>query len=122
MPILEVELVLRPDEVIAAGLAALIADRAAAVFGAAPGRTWVRLRTLPPSHYAEDSGGPPPGVSPVFVTVLHARLPGAAALAEEARQLAETIAAACDRPTDNVHVFYQPDGAGRVAFGGKLVP
>jgi hypothetical protein len=23
--------------------------------------------------------------------------------------------------TGNVHVFYQPDGAGRVAFGGKLV-
>ncbi len=122
MPILEIEVVLRPEETLPPTLAAACADSAAAVFGASPGRTWVRLRTLPDGHYAEDHGGPPLDVHPVFVTVLHAHRPKGEALTAEVQRLTNAIAAASGRPADQVHVLYQPDAAGRMAFGGQLVP
>jgi hypothetical protein len=40
----------------------------------------------------------------------------------EASRLTEIIAQVCQRPQENVHIFYLPEGAGRVAFGGKLLP
>lgn len=75
MPILEVEIVVGPEEELAPGLAGRLADAAAAVFAIPPGRTWVRLRALPCDRYAEDGGGPPAGVRPVFVSILKARRP-----------------------------------------------
>ena len=84
-------------------------------------QTWVRLRVLPLSQYAENGGGPAHGVAPVFVTVLKAVLPPLDRRREEVRQLAQRIALVCRRPVENVHVLYLPDGAERVAFGGKLV-
>lgn len=122
MPILDVELVLRPDESLPADLARQIAVRAGEVFAAPPGTTWVKLRTLAATHYAENEAEPGPAVSPVFVTVLKAHLPEPAALQAEVAALTEAIAAACGRPPENVHILYLPPGVGRVAFGGKLVP
>ena len=121
MPVLEVEMVLAAGEALAPGLATALAERTSAVFGAAPGRTWVRLRSLERAQYAEDGGGPPPGVQPVFVTVLKARWPEGAQLADEIERLTTAVAQACGRPAENVHVAYLPAGAGRVAFGGRLV-
>lgn len=121
MPILEVELVGPLRETAREGLAARIADRAAEVFGAEPGTCWVALREIPREDYAECGGGPPAGVSPVIVRVLQARVAAGAALAAEVEALTRAIAGACGRPAENVHLIYEPPGAGRVAFGGGLL-
>jgi phenylpyruvate tautomerase PptA (4-oxalocrotonate tautomerase family) len=105
----------------APGLAARLADASAAVLGSAPGTTWVRLRWLDPGDYAENDGGPPPGMHPVFVSVIEAHPPEGAERERRAASLTIAIAEACGRPADNVHVIYEPPGAGRVAFGGRLV-
>jgi len=121
MPILDVEIVLRPGESMRLGLAAEIADRCGEVFGSPPGSTWVKLRAIPCDHYAEDRGGPPDGVFPVFVSVLKARLPAPDALHVEVARLSAAVAEAAGRPVENVHIAYLPAGASRVAFGGELV-
>ena len=120
MPVLEVEIVLRPGEVLPSGLAGELADRAGQVFHAPLGTTWVRLRSLEPGSYAENGGGPPQGVSPVFVAVLKRTLPGMEQRRTEAAELAAAVAQACARPVENVHILYLPEGSGRIAFGGKL--
>jgi hypothetical protein len=53
--------------------------------------------------------------------VLESGVPDGSALKDEVIQLTKTIAKILGRPESNIHIFYQPDGAGRVAFGGKLV-
>lgn len=120
MPILDVEIVLRPDERPAPGLAADIADRCGAVFGSPPGNTWVKLHLLPRDCYAEN-GGPSDEVYPVFVSVLKAHLPALEALSLEAAHLTATIAQTTGRPEEHIHVIYLSAGAGRVAFGGQIV-
>lgn len=121
MPILEVEIVTRPGEELSPSLAASLADEVAAIFGSPPGGTWVRLRRLSQSDYAENSGGPPEGISPVFVTVLQAHPPSIPDRSSEAERLAAAIATVCNRPTANVHVLYLPPAVGRMAFGGNLI-
>jgi phenylpyruvate tautomerase PptA (4-oxalocrotonate tautomerase family) len=121
MPILDVEIVLKPGEALGGGLAKELAQEASLVLGTPPGRTWVKLRALAPDQYAENGGGPPPGVYPVFVSVLKARLPSPDRLAREATGLTEAVAKACHRSPENVHVLYQPEAAGRVTFGGEPV-
>ena len=121
MPILEVEIVTQPDESVGGDLAAAIADRAGVVFGSAPHQTWVKLRPLAREQYAENGGGPPEGVYPVFVAVLKAHMPAPELLQAEVAVLTAAVAAACARPIEHVHVVYLPSAAGRVAFGGALV-
>jgi phenylpyruvate tautomerase PptA (4-oxalocrotonate tautomerase family) len=121
MPILEVEIVLRPGEVLADGLAAALADAAAGAMGTPVGRTWVRLGRIERSDYAEDGGGPPVGVFPVFVRVLKAERPSGDELRAEAARLTDAIARACMRPAENVHVLYEESARGRLAFGGDVV-
>jgi phenylpyruvate tautomerase PptA (4-oxalocrotonate tautomerase family) len=121
MPILDIEIVTsHPDPYLPAGLAQSLADGAATVFGGRPGSVWVKLRVIPSGQYAEGHGKPE-GVQPVFVTVLKARVPEGSALEDEITLLTGVIAGILKRPKENVHIFYQPDGAGRVAFGGRLV-
>lgn len=120
MPILQVEIVGKPAAG-AAGLARRIADAAAVVLKAPPGRVWVRLRFLPRANYAECGGPVPAGIKPVFVNLLKARLGPQKALLKEARALAVAIAKACARPVENVHIFYDPPAIGRAAFGGELL-
>lgn len=120
MPILDVQIVAGSDE--PEGLARRIADAAAPLL--APGRqgaTWVRLHRLSAADYAED-GGAPAGVLPVFCSVPLARLPDPAGRARLAAALTPVLAGACGRPAEHVHLLFEPDGAGRVAFGGRLVP
>jgi hypothetical protein len=121
MPILDVEMVLRPGERLEPGLAQVLAGRAREALAAPAGTTWVKVHALAAEQYAED-GGEPEGVYPVFVSVLKARWVEPAARQEEVARLTRAVAAACGRPAENVHLFYQPEGAGRVAFGGRLVP
>jgi phenylpyruvate tautomerase PptA (4-oxalocrotonate tautomerase family) len=121
MPILDIEIVASDSNLsLPANLSQSLADAAARVFDSDPERVWVKLRVIPSEQYAEN-GGAPEGVYPVFVTVLKSRVPEGSALEDEITQLTKVIAKVFDRPESNVHIFYQPDGAGRVAFGGNLV-
>jgi phenylpyruvate tautomerase PptA (4-oxalocrotonate tautomerase family) len=121
MPVLEVEIVGDVDPARREGLASRIADAAGRALDSRPQGTWVRLRWLAPEDYAENAGGPEPGTAPVFVNVMKAQLPEGAEREAEVRALTQAVAAACGRPAQHVHVLYDPPGAGRVAFGGKLV-
>ena len=121
MPILDVEIVVPSGFQIPEGLTARLADAAGEVFGSSPGRTWVKLHAMSQDQYAENGGGPPVGVWPVFVSVLKAEVPALAELKEEARALAEAIARICQRPIENVHILYLADANGRIAFGGNLL-
>lgn len=121
MPVLDIEIV-APDltQNLPADLTQSLADSAAQVFGSKPGTVWVKVQTILAANYAEN-GGAPDGVYPVFVSVLKSKVPKGSELEEEISQLTEVIAKVLNRAPENVHIFYQPDGAGRVAFGGKLV-
>ena len=121
MPILEIDIVTRTGERLPNNLARSLADAAGDALDTSTGQTWVKLRTMPVEHYAENGCDLPADVSPVFVTVLKVRLPDPKQLAKESKQLAETIARVCDRPSDNVHILYLPSAIGRMAFGGNLV-
>jgi len=90
------------------------------VLGSPPRGTWVAVDLIPAAHYAEN-GGAEPGVAPVFVRVLLKDGPPREGLAEQVAALTRAVAICSGRPADNVHVFYEPAAAGRVAFGGNLV-
>jgi phenylpyruvate tautomerase PptA (4-oxalocrotonate tautomerase family) len=119
MPILKIEIVGKPDAG-TTSLARRLADAAGDVFGTPPGRTWVRLRALPASAYAENGGDVPQDACPVFVDVLHYEPPEGEARIREVAALTLRIGEACGRPAQNVHVLYQAPARGRIAFGGAL--
>lgn len=119
MPILDVEIVVRPGEQFGSDLTAKLADRLGHIFGSPPGNTWVKVRFIAPENYAENDSQEE--LFPVFVSILKAHLPPADDRQAEIAQLTAAIAQICDRPRENVHILYLPPGAGRVAFGGKLV-
>ncbi len=121
MPILDVEPVQAAHAAVDPTLAPRLADAAAAVFGQAPGRVWVRLRPLPAAQYAENGVAIVADESPVFITVLHARPPEGDARAREAAALTSAIARVFGCADEHVHLLYAPAGAGRQAFGGRLV-
>ena len=118
MPIVDVEIV--GSESVASDLASRLADMAGQVFGSPPGSTWVRVRLLPRHLYAENGTETPEGWHSVFVTVLKAQRPTGAALETEVRALTEGVASVCGRPPENVHILYESDAQGRIAFGGRL--
>jgi phenylpyruvate tautomerase PptA (4-oxalocrotonate tautomerase family) len=121
MPILEIEMVTADAAEPAEGQAAALAGACAKVFDSPEGRTWVRLRTLPRAHYAENGGGPPDGVQPVFVSVLKSSPPYGDHRQNEAKKLAEAVAFVLERPPENVHIVYEPAAKGRIAYGGNLL-
>jgi phenylpyruvate tautomerase PptA (4-oxalocrotonate tautomerase family) len=121
MPIVDVELVCSPHAPASGVSARALADALGAVFGSAPGHTWVRVRVLASADYAENGVDVAAAGLPAFVTVLHARPPAGAALAAEASAVTEAIARCIGRTPARVHVQYAPAGAGRQAFGGRLV-
>ncbi len=119
MPILFVDLVVRPGERAPASAATVLADAAGQMYGSGPGDTWVLVREIPASGYAENDS--PEGVYfPAFVHVVRMQLPDTLVLIAEAARLAEIAGRALNRPTDNVHIIFEPSGGGRVAFGGRL--
>ena len=121
MPILDIEAVLFDHEIIDSNWALEIADAAGRIIDTPPGQTWVRIRGLPRSQYAENGTGDSPELRPVFVSVLKAQLPEVEDLRAEVEKLTVTIARIIGRPEENVHVLYLPPGSGRISFGGKLV-
>ena len=121
MPIVDVELVCKSKDELGSVSPRAIADAVGRVFGSPPGRTWVRLRFFDSVHYAENDVSISETELPVFVTVLHARPPIAAALTAEVSALTATVAKLTGRPAERVHVQYAPAAVGRQAFGGELV-
>ena len=122
MPIVQIEIVAQPNEPFPSGLAARLAEELGAYWASPPHGAWVKIARLDARLYAENGGGPLPGVAPVFVTVLKAHLPVQEQLRVEVRAVAQIVAACCGRPLEQVHVLVLPPGTGRVAFGGELMP
>ncbi|MEW5941647.1 MAG: hypothetical protein AB1750_18430 [Chloroflexota bacterium] len=120
MPILDIEIVLRPGETLPENLAQELADRLGSALDAPPGSTWVKARGLARDRYAE-SGGTPEDLFPVFVSILKSSLPSPERMEAEVDAVIGVVSRICARPRENVHVIYLPEGRGRVAFGGKLV-
>lgn len=120
MPILEVEIVLQPGERLAEDLAQALADQLGRILKSAAGNTWVKLRPLPPRQYAENETAQT--MFPVFVSVLAARRPSAAEMEQIVPQMTTAVAAVCQRSPENVHILFLADAAGRIAFGGQIVP
>jgi hypothetical protein len=118
MPIVDVEIVGGEAGRLAAQP---LADALGAAFSSPPGRTWLRLRFLAADAYAENGGASAPDPGPVFVTVLHAHPPQGDALGAELAAIGAAVAEWCGRPPERVHVQYGAAGAGRQAFGGRLV-
>jgi len=121
MPILNVEIVARRDESLSPKLATELANRTGEIFGSAPGSTWVKVHLIARENYAENSSVSE-DIYPVFMSVLKAKLPSPDSLQAEVSKLTAAIAQVCGRPQENVHIVYLPAGAGRVAFGGKVLP
>ena len=120
MPILNVEIVNRPDEHIRPDLAMELASRTGEIFDSPPGSTWVKIFLIARENYAENIITSEI-ISPIFVSVLKAKLPSPDKLKIEVAKLTTAIAQICDRPQEHIHIFYLPEGTGRVAFGGKLL-
>src|SRR5689334_650325 len=118
MPILDVEII--TSQSLDSDLASRLANMAGQVFGSPPASTWVRVRALPPHFYAENGVKAPEGWRSVFVTVLKAQRPKGAELETEVRALTEGVGRICARPVENVHILYESDAQGRIAFGGNL--
>ena len=121
MPIVDVEVVSANAEFNPQPSLAALASALGRVFVSAPGHTWVRLRVLTDSCYAENDAPLSSESLPVFVTVLRASPPEGVALQAEMEAVTEAVAAWLARSPQQVHVSYAPSASGRQAFGGKLV-
>jgi phenylpyruvate tautomerase PptA (4-oxalocrotonate tautomerase family) len=121
MPIVTVELVVDAGIALEQDLAQSLADAIGRALKSPSGQTWVRLRSLGRSEYAENEASVGSDDLPVFVTVLKRQVPLGAELQAEAAALTQATAQVVRRPASCVHVEYAPAAAGRVSFGGKLV-
>lgn len=121
MPILDVEVVVRPGESWSKDRTKELANRAGEIFDAPAGTVWVKVRIIESKFYAESGTEIESGSYPVFVSILKARRPSYEAMLDEIASLTSAFAEICNRPTENVHLFYSPEASGRVAFGGRIV-
>ena len=121
MPILDVAVVIAEDEVVVPCWVEQIADAAGAIFETPSGKTWVRIRSLARSDYAENGMRYAQGLRPVFVSVLKAKGPLIETLRTEIQQLTQEIASITGRRAENIHILYHPPSAGRISFGVTLV-
>ncbi|MFA6110532.1 MAG: hypothetical protein WDA75_17350 [Candidatus Latescibacterota bacterium] len=121
MPIIDIDIVLKPREELRHDLALDVANATGEALGVPPGEAWVKVRTIAPECYAESGGGPPEGVCPVFVSVVLADDGSREKRQEQADILATTIATVCGRRKEHVHIIFAPPARGRIAFGGKLM-
>ena len=121
MPIVDIEIVLRAGENLRSSLAGALADALGEIFAAPPRTTWVRLRSLPADDFAENGGRLSADGPPVFVSILKRKRPAPSELQPEVDRITAAVARICSRSPGHVHIIYEPDGAGRVAFGGRIV-
>lgn len=121
MPIVDVEIVCASETEFVSPPAEALANSLGRVFGSPRGGTWVRVRFLSSTSYAENETEVPSDDLPVFVTVLQARPPFGEALLAEVKAVTLAVAASLARAEERVHVQYAPAAIGRQAFGGVLV-
>ena len=121
MPIFDVRYVASESIQAQAPSAQELADALGKALGSPLGRTWVRLHAHLAALYAENEVRVEEAEYPVFVTVLLAHLPNSEARPEQVRAITAAVAKCFVRPEERIHVEYAPAGAGRLAFGGKLV-
>lgn len=118
MPIVDVELVV--DSIPSPVSAQRLADALGEALSSPAGGTWIRVRQLERSNYAEN-GGMEDEVRPVFVTVLERICPTGPELTDRIARITAAVADATGRDAADVHVLYEVNAAGRLAFGGRLV-
>lgn len=58
MPIVEIEIVLKPNEIIQGITVEELADQLGEIFGSPRGTTWVKVRGLERDQYSENGGRP----------------------------------------------------------------
>jgi len=121
VPIVEIEIVLKPNETLQDKIVSELADELGKIFGSLKGGTWVKLYKLSEKQYAEN-GGKEESVFPVFVSIIKSKIPSHEELQIEAETITKAVAQICERPSTLVHIIYEPAGSGRIAFGGKLIP
>ena len=121
MPIVDIEIVCQSEAGFEQLSAAALANALGGTFASQPGTTWVKLRFLDATNYAENASSVGGSELPVFVSVLHARVPQDDVLGTEARAITHAVALHLGRPAERVHVRYEPSAIGRQAFGGVLV-
>ena len=120
MPIVEIEITRKQNESIPNDLAASLANELGAILNSPDGTTWVKLHELQESHYAENNVSQN-NIHPVFINIIKSVLPETSVLEKEVIQITKIVAKLCNRPPENIHIIYEPEGRGRVSFGGKLV-
>jgi phenylpyruvate tautomerase PptA (4-oxalocrotonate tautomerase family) len=120
MPIVTVEVVAGENGPMR-NVAQSLADAIGGALNSPPGRTWVRVRTIPRDQYAENGVPLDAAELPVFVTILEQQGVPRAELEHEVAALTAAVARVVARPATCVHIEYAPAAAGRLAFGGVLV-
>lgn len=98
-----------------------LADSLGALFGSHPSGTWVRARQQQRAYYAENMIEVSRNMRPVIVEILKSDLGSEKERAIEAAAVSALVGQTLGRDTQHVHVIYQPEARGRVAFGGQLV-
>lgn len=121
MPQLEIDIVFRPNETLKGDCVQKLADAIGKVFDTPPGKTWVKINPVPRHYWAENKTVLPSHTGPVVVSVLKRTMPQPDQIEEEVKSLTRVIAGILERPDENVHIKYEADAVGRVAYGGKLV-
>ncbi len=122
MPIVQLQLVIRDDsERIAHETLQRLADELGECFQSGAAATWVKVDYIPFEQYAENRETLHDDARPTLVRVLKYKIPDQERLAQEAKELASIVANVLLRPERHTHIIYEPDGKGRVAFGGLLV-
>ena len=121
MPILEVEMVCDNTRPFEPEWAQRIADLAGGVFETARGQTWVKMRKLEHTGYAENGVAASETPSPVFVHVMKKRMGDPEEIQDEVKKLSKGIAEILGKPLENVHIIFDRDAVGRIAFGGEFV-
>ena len=122
MPIVRLKLVVQHDaERLGKDTLQTLADELGTYFDSEPSGTWVEVEYLPVEQYAENRRELPENMRTTLVYVLKHDLPAEEEVAREAMDLARLVSKRLQRPRRNTHVFYEPPGKGRIAFGGRLV-
>ena len=122
MPIVRLKLVVQHDaERLGKDTLQTLADELGTYFNSEPSGTWVEVEYLPIEQYAENLLDLPGDMKTTFVFVLRHHLPAEEEVAQEAMDLARIVSQRLQRPRRYTHIFYEPSGRGRIAFGGRLV-
>jgi phenylpyruvate tautomerase PptA (4-oxalocrotonate tautomerase family) len=122
MPIVTIECVVNGNfEPYDTSFTQRLADRLGVIFKSEPGTTWVKLKYLAPSNYAENDVSTNGSMEPTFVSILLRSLPSEATLERIAQNVSTEVSSVLARPSMNTHVFFEPEGLGRVAFGGVFL-